>query len=303
MADHAWLRGLFPPIPTAFDATGGLLAPPPGWLPFLAHAGVDGVVALGSNGEAMQLTETERQTWIRAVKRALPDSLHLIVGTGADSTRATIERTKAAADEGAEAALVVTPFYYRKQLTAEALRGHYAAVAEASPIPILIYNIPPHTGYDLGTDWIVTIALESEIAGIKESSGDLSRLPELRARLGPDFVLLTGSGEKFLDALELGADGSIAALANLAPATMVAIQEAFSEPDLEEASRLQRRIAPLGEALSRSYGVPGMKAGVRLLGYDHGEPRAPLPGLTGGEVSSLRSLLHDAQLLPHAIAT
>jgi dihydrodipicolinate synthase/N-acetylneuraminate lyase len=303
MGDRQWLKGLFPPIPTAFDEDGSLRPPPEGWLEFLAGTGLDGVVALGSNGEAMSLTEGERQTWLRAIRAELPPPLRLIAGTGADSTVATIERTLAAADLGAEAALVIAPFYFRRHVTADGLRRHYQAVAKASPIPILIYNIPPHMGYDLGTDWIISIAQNSNLAGIKESSGDLARLPRLRERLGPDFALLTGSGEKLLDALELGADGGIAALANLAPAASVAIRQAFEDRDLDEAHRLQKTIAPLGESLTRGYGVPGMKAGVRLLGFDHGDPRPPLPPLPEAELPRLRGLLQDARLIPHALAS
>lgn len=303
MADHGWLKGLFPPIPTAFASDGSLVEPPAGWLEFLAAAGLDGVVALGSNGEAVQLTEAERLCWIRSVRRQLPPPLHLIVGTGADSTIATIERTRAAADEGAEAALVIAPSYYRRHLTAQALRRHYHAIADASPIPILIYNIPPHMGYDLGTDWMIAIAGHPNLAGMKESSGDLSRLPLLRRALGPDFALLTGTGEKLIYALISGADGGIAALANLAPATSVAVHRAWREHRLDQARRDQQLIAALGEALTRSFGLPGMKAGVRLLGYDHGDPRPPLPRLPAAEVPLLRRLLEEAQLLPRALAS
>jgi 4-hydroxy-2-oxoglutarate aldolase len=303
MADHGWLKGLFPPIPTAFRADGGLLEPPAGWLEYLAAAGLDGVVALGSNGEAAHLTEAERLAWIDSVRARLPRPLRLIVGTGADSTIATIERTRAAADHGAEAALVIAPSYYRRQLTAETLRRHYHALADASPIPILIYNIPPHMGYDLGTEWTIAIAGHPNLAGMKESSGDLTRLPRLRQALGPDFALLTGTGEKLIDALIGGADGGIAALANLAPATSVAIRQAWREHRLEQARREQQLIAPLGEALTRSYGLPGMKAGVRLLGYDHGDPRPPLPPLPAADVPVLRRLLEEAQLLPRALAS
>lgn len=303
MGDRRWLKGLFPPIPTAFSANGVLAPPPAGWLAFLEQSGLDGVVALGSNGEAPSLTEAERIAWIRSVKAALPAPLRLIVGTGADSTAATIERTKAAADQGAEAALVIAPFYFRRQLTADALRRHYDAVAQASPIPILIYNIPPHMGYDLGTEWIIAIARGSSVAGMKESSGDLSRLPVLRRELGPDFAILTGTGERLIDALTAGADGGIAALANLAPAESVAIRNAWREQRLEQARQLQQRIAPLGEALTGGYGVPGMKAGVRLLGYDHGDPRPPLPPLPAKELPLLRQLLEEAELLPHALAS
>src|SRR2546425_1697242 len=210
----AWLRGIFPPIATAFTADGGLRPPPSGFFAHVLDGGLDGVVALGSNGEATHLTETERLQWVRSVRTGLPAPLRLIVGTGAESTLATIERTRAAAAEGAEAALVIAPSYFRAQLTAEALRAHYYGVAEASPIPILIYNVPLHMGYDLGAEWIVRLTGPANIAGLTDSSGDIGRLPGLRTRLGPDFVLLAGAGEKLVDALEAGADAAVAPRAN-----------------------------------------------------------------------------------------
>ncbi len=186
-----WLAGIFPPIATAFAPDGALRPTPAGFLEFLRDGGLDGVVALGSNGEAAQLTEAERLQAIGWVRSALPSPLRLIAGTGAESTRATIERTRAAAAEGAEAALVIAPSYFRRQLTVEALRAHYHAVAEASPIPILIYNVPVHMGYDLGAEWIVRLAGHANISVMKDSSGDIARLPRVREQLGPDFILLT----------------------------------------------------------------------------------------------------------------
>jgi 4-hydroxy-2-oxoglutarate aldolase len=298
-----WLAGIFPPIATAFAPDGALRPPPAGFLEFLSDGGLDGVVALGSNGEAAQLTEAERLQAIGNVRSALPPPLRLIAGTGAESTRATIERTRAAAAEGAEAALVIAPSYFRRQLTVEALRAHYHAVAEASPIPILIYNVPVHMGYDLGAEWIVRLAGHANIAGIKDSSGDIARLPQLREQLGPDFILLAGAGEKLLDALEAGADGAIAALANLAPHASAGIRKGWREHHLDQARQLQRTIAPLGEALSGGYGVPGLKAALRLLGYDHGDPRMPLPPLAATELPTLRRLLDDAKLMPRALAS
>ena len=261
------------------------------------------MVALGSNGEAAHLTEAERLRYIGWVREALPAPLRLIAGTGGESTRATVERTRAAAAEGAEAALVIAPSYFRRQLTADALRAHYHGVAEASPIPILIYNVPVHMGYDLGAEWIVRLTGHANIAGLKDSSGDIGRLPGLRAHLGPDFVLLAGAGEKLVDALGAGADGAIAALANLAPHTSAGIRKAWLEQHPDQARQLQRTIAPLGEALSGGLGVPGLKAGLRLLGYDHGDPRLPLPPLAASELPALRRLMEDAKLMPRALAS
>jgi 4-hydroxy-2-oxoglutarate aldolase len=298
-----WLAGIFPPIATAFAPDGALRPPPAGFLEFLRDGGLDGVVALGSNGEAAHLTEAERLQAIGWVRSALPRPLRLIAGTGAESTRATIERTRAAAAAGAEAALVIAPSYFRRQLTAEALRVHYHAVAEVSPIPILIYNVPVHMGYDLGAEWIVRLAGHANIAGIKDSSGDITRLPRLREQLGSDFILLAGAGEKMVAALEAGADGAIAALANLAPHASAGIRNAWLERHSDQARQLQRTIAPLGEALTGGYGVPGLKAALRLLGYDHGDPRPPLPPLAASELPALRRLLEDAKLMPRALAS
>jgi 4-hydroxy-2-oxoglutarate aldolase len=299
----AWLKGLFPPIATAFAADGSLASPPEGYLEWLRDGGLDGVVALGSNGEAASLSDEERVTWIRSVKARLPSPLRLIVGTGAESTRATIERTRAAADLGAEAALVIAPSYYQRQLTVDALRCHYQDVADASPIPVLIYNVPAHMGYDLGAERMIAIAGHRNIAGLKDSSGDIGRLPQMRAALGGDFALLTGSGEKLLDALKHGADGGVAALANLAPAASANIRRAWRENRAQQAEQAQQRIAPLGQALTRGYGVPGLKAGLRLLGFDHGDPRPPLPPLPANELPELRRLLTEAELEPRALAS
>jgi 4-hydroxy-2-oxoglutarate aldolase len=301
--DAAWLRGIFPPIPTAFAADGRLQPPPAGFLELLRDSGLQGVVALGSNGEAAHLTEAERLQWIRLVRQALPSPLRLVAGTGAESTLATLQRTRAAAAEGAEAALVIAPSYFRRQLTVETLRAHYQAVAEASPIPILIYNVPVHMGYDLGAEWIVQLTGHPNIAGLKDSSGDIARLPRLRRQLGPDFILLAGAGEKMVDALDAGADGAIAALANLAPGASAGIRTAWLERRVDLARQLQTTIAPLGEALTAGYGVPGLKAGLRLQGYDHGDPRKPLPPLGASELAALRHLLEDAKLMPRALAS
>src|SRR2546423_1144707 len=189
----AWLLAVFPPIAPGFAPVGPVRPPPERFLEHLRDGGLDGVVALGSNGEAAQLSDGERLEWIRSVRTTLPTPLRLIAGTGAESTSATIARTRAAAAEGAQAALVIAPSYFRAQLTADALRAHYHAVADASPIPILIYNVPVHMGYDLGAEWIVRLTGHRNIAGLKDSSGDMARLPGLRAQLGPDFVLLAGA--------------------------------------------------------------------------------------------------------------
>lgn len=290
------LRGIFPPIPTAFTADGSLAPAVSPFLEWLTAAGLDGVVALGSNGEAASLTEPEREEWLSRVRAALPGSMRLIAGTGADSTRATIERTLAAADSGAEAALVITPFYFRKDLTPAGVVAHYEAVASASPIPILIYNVPAHTGWDFHPrDWAARLAAHPNIAGLKDSSGDLARIGYLRSVAPPDFMVLAGAGERMLAALEAGADGAIAALANVFPAECAAILGATRSGQGSRATAVQGQIAPLGEALTSRYGVRGLKAVLQMLGFDHGPPRAPVAALDESERALLHRLLGHAQ--------
>lgn len=299
--DAGWLRGVFPPIPTPFTDSGGLREPLPPFFQHLKEGGLDGVVALGSNGEATQLSDAERARWIGAVRARLPAPLRLIAGTGADSTPATIERTRVAADQGAEAALVVAPVYYRRDLTLDALRAHYHAVADASPIPVLVYNVPVYMGWDIPDEWIPPLAAHPKIVGLKDSSGRTERLPGLRAQVGADFVLLAGAGEKMVDAIEAGADGAVAALANLAPHACAGIRRMMMASKVSEARMLQAQIAPVGAALGKQHGIARLKMALRLQGFDHGPPRMPIPALGDAEVPELRQLLEAARLLGSAL--
>jgi 4-hydroxy-2-oxoglutarate aldolase len=232
------------------------------------------------------------------MRAALPSGLHLIAGTGAQSTRLTVALTTSAAEAGAEAALVITPSYYRREMTLEALRSHYRVVAAESPIPVIIYNVPANTGFDLPADWIPRLAEPDMIAGLKDSSGDLEKIRKVRGMLTKDFVVLAGAGEQLLDALRAGAEGAIAALSNLAPAETVSIRRAALAGDFETARWLQDRIRPVGLALSRTYGIPGLKRALQLQGYDHGDPRPPLQPLDDAQTVALSELLEEAVLVP-----
>jgi dihydrodipicolinate synthase/N-acetylneuraminate lyase len=293
----AWLRGVFPPVATPFAADGSLAAPVPGYFEHLAESGIDGVVVLGSNGEAPLLDERERLTWIRAARRSLPKPLRLVAGTGVNGTGATIRLTEAAAEAGAEAALVITPSYYRRNITVEALTAHYRAVAEASSIPIIIYNVPVFSGFDLPAEWLPAIASHPNVVGIKDSSGDLDRIRRIRAAMGPEFIVLSGAGERLMQAIEAGADGGIVALANVAPLACARVRAASFGGDRAVATQVQASVANVGVALTTRFGIPGLKAALRLQGYDHGPPRSPLRPLAKADLEALRALLEAAQLL------
>jgi dihydrodipicolinate synthase/N-acetylneuraminate lyase len=223
----------------------------------------------------------------------------LIAGTGGQSTRHTIELSRAAADAGAEAVLCITPHYFRREFSRDSIRAHYEEVAARSPVPVIVYNLPSHTGFDLPPEWLSGLADERfNLVGIKESSGDLGRVPVLRRQMGESFRILTGRGEQLAEAMQAGADGTIAALANLAPAGCAQVYSAARRKAWEEARAAERRIAPLGEALTARYGIRGVKTGLALEGFDHGPPRAPLAPLGEDAVADIRQLLEAAELLP-----
>jgi 4-hydroxy-2-oxoglutarate aldolase len=298
-----WLRGVFPPIPTPFTSDGALATPVRPFLEHLRDAGIDGVVALGSNGEAVSLSDRERLDWVVALRAAMPAPLRLIVGTGAQSTRATIELTRAAASAGAEAALVITPSFYRRDLTAAAQLAHFETVAEQSPIPIIVYNVPGNTGVDLPAEWFLALPPHPNIVGIKDSSGDLAKLARIHHGLRNELVLLAGVGEQLADAMAAGADGGVPALANLAPAACARIRAAMAVNDVPVARRLQDQVAPVGRALSTRDGIARLKAALQMLGFDHGLPRPPLPPFPEVERPALRAILERAALLPGPIPT
>ncbi len=291
------LSGVFPPIPTPFDAAGAvdaraLAANLKHWNRFALR----GYVVLGTNGEAALLDLEERAHVLEAARDGIPDDRLLIAGTGCQSTRETIELTTRASRLGADAALVLTPSYYRAQMTRDVLRRHYHAVADASKIPVLIYNMPACTGIDLDVDTIAAIANHANIVGIKDSGGDVTKLGAIKERLGEGFTVLAGSGGFFLPALSVGAAGGVLALANIAPAECLEIHAHYLAGDWTGASELQLRMIPLNSAVTSRWGVPGLKQAMDLLGLCGGPVRPPLVGLADAHVAELRQILKTAGL-------
>lgn len=294
----ALLWGIFPPVPTAFGPDGALDVPAfQTHVGRMAAAGVAGVVALGSNGEAAHLSEDERLRVLEAARAALPPPGLLLAGTGFDGTRPTIAFTRRAAQAGADAAVVVTPSYFRRHIDRRGWITHYHAIAEASPIPVVIYNMPPYTGVDLDGDVIAELAQHPNIAGLKDSSGDVRKLAALVAAVPNHFSVLAGSFGFLLAALSVGARGGILALANLAPRACLELAAAAAAGSLEEAERLQQAYQPLNGAVTAHYGVPGLKAAMALCRMPVGPPRSPLLPLGEQDQRELAVLLREAGLL------
>jgi 4-hydroxy-2-oxoglutarate aldolase len=293
------IQGIYPPVPTFFDENEDLdLATLREHLIRLKAAGITSFVALGSNGEAVHLDRDERHVVIATARAVAGSQGQVLAGAGTDSTRGTIALCQLAAEAGADVALVLPPSYYRARMDAAALRAHYLAVADASPIPVMIYNMPANTaGLDLDAETILTLSAHPNIAGMKDSSGNVAKLAEVVAGARADFVTLAGSAGFLLPALVVGARGAIAALANIAPKECLELVALFEASRLEEARALQARLIPVNTAVTSGYGVPGLKAALEFVAHYGGAPRRPLAPLGQGERVRLRSLLAEVDLL------
>lgn len=293
------LRGVLLPFPTNFDAGGevdarALRSNVERW----NHTGVSGYVALGSTGERVHLDERERLSVVEAAREAVPSELALVVGVGEQSTRATLGDARRMAGAGAEALLVLTPHFYRGAMTAEALHDYFSAVADASPVPVLLYNIPQNTGVTLAPETVARLAAHENILGVKDSSGDLLALTEtlrLAREVREDFVVMTGHGGALYAALCAGTRASILAVGCVAPELCVAVHEAVGGGDYERARALHARLAPLAAAVTTRYGIGGLKAALELLGYAGGSVRAPLREPNKDARREIARLLEEAR--------
>ncbi len=290
------LAGIYPPIPTFFTESGELdLATLRRHLKRLTapeHMSIAGIVALGSNGEAAHLDEQERQQVISFIREETPATIPVLAGASAQSTRATIALCEAAARAGAEAALILPPSYFRTQMSREALVRHYLAVASASPLPTVIYNMPASTGgLDLDAETIIAISEHPRVLGVKDSAGNVTKLAEIAAKARQGFRVMAGSAGFLLPSLVVGATGAVAALANVAPRQCRMVIDLFQQGQLEEARTLQARLVPINTAVTSRYGVPGLKAALELAAGYGGLPRPPLLPLTSSEQEQIKKLL------------
>lgn len=271
------LDGVFPPLPTPFTPDDRIDA-------FAIRHNLDalfaspirGVVVLGSNGEAPLIGDDDSIRAIEAARQAVPRDRVFIAGTGRESTRDTITFTKRAAAAGADAALVRTPSFFKAHLTAEAFTGHYTRVADASPIPILLYNYTALTGVTLPAAAVALLATHPNIVGMKESGTDDALIAVYGAHAGAAFRLLGGTVTALHASIASGATGAILAAAVVAPRQCVALFDLFVAGRDEEARALQQRIIALNKYVTATYGVAGLKLAQDLVGQRGGLPRLPM---------------------------
>ncbi|HHX65599.1 MAG TPA: dihydrodipicolinate synthase family protein [Chloroflexi bacterium] len=292
------ITGVYPPIATPFDADGRLdAAALADNVACWNETGLDGYVVAGSNGENVLLDADEVVEAVRVVRRAaLPDQ-RVIAGTGLQSTAATIRLTRAAAEAGADTVLVLTPSFYSGEMTPAAFIAHYQAVADASPVPVLLYNVPKFTHVNISPATVAQLAGHENIVGIKDSAGDIAQIIEFLRLCPPEFSVILGNGPAFLSGLQAGAVGGILALANVAPRECVAIHRLLSEGRVDEARKIHFRMMPVGRAVTSQFGIAGLKAALDILGYYGGPPRRPLLPADDATHASIRNILSEAGLL------
>lgn len=277
------LRGIFAPITTPFGEDETLdLAALAANIEKYNRTGMAGYVVVGSTGESVYLSETEKlKAWETARKAAAPEKT-LIAGTGCEGTAATIALTRRAAELGCHAVLVRTPSYFKAQMTDQVQERHFRAVADVSPVPVLLYSVPQFTGLALEGPLVAKLAQHPNIIGIKESSGHLTRVADILRLVPPGFHVLNGSATTLYPALCLGAGGAILAIACALPELSVELYESFRRGDHQQARELQKRLHEPTVAVTSRYGIAGLKFALELRGYAGGRPRPPLLPLQAG---------------------
>ncbi len=287
------LDGVFGPVVTTFKRDSGDIDREAFTKNAKAHmaAGLLGLVVCGSTGEAALLSEMERLEILEDARRAVPPGKMVIMGTGSESTRLTIRRCHEAHSVGADAVLVVAPHYYSNAMTTEALRAHYVKVADASPLPVLLYNIPKYMHFKLSPELVADLAHHQNIVGIKDSSGDLELLAGYLQAQSTSFSVLTGNGGQLHHAIVAGARGGILAVALFAGERSVAIFNAHNKGDHASAEAMQAEMKPLAAAIVAELGVPGVKAAMDAIGLHGGPVRGPLMDLDAAGRERVAGLL------------
>ncbi len=286
------LRGVFAPVPTPFDDderfdARRFRAALSRW----AATPLCGVVVLGSTGEAVLIDEHEADEVIDTGRQAWPRDRVFLVGTGRESTAATVRATRRAAELGADGVLVRTPGFYKSQMTGEAFVRHYRAVADVSPVPILLYNFTAVTGVNIQPPEVAALAAHPNIAGIKESGTDVAQIAEFVSGAPTGFAVLGGSATVFFAALSVGATGGILALACVVPELCARLFDLAIGGRRDEARALQRALVPLARLIGPIYGIGGLKSALAMVGYDVGRPRSPLVSMPEAGVAPMSGAL------------
>ena len=263
---------------------------------FFIESGVSEVMCLGSTGEAAALTKEERIKVTETTVKATNNRVPVMVGTGAPTTREVIEQTKEAKNAGGDSVMIVTPFY--EIPTQEGLYRHYATIAEAVNIPIVLYNIPPHTNVEIGLHTLERLVEIDNIVALKDSSGNLSYFGEVMRLVGDKIGVLTGGDDVTLPCFALGCHGAILALCNISPRQVVDMYQAVQQKEMAKAQQLYYQLLPIARAISVPQNFPApLKEAVTMLGRPAGLAREPIMPVSAPEKEAVREALKTANLL------
>jgi len=291
-------HGVYVPVPTPFRGDEIAVERLKSNLARWNETPLSGYVVLGSTGEFPMLSEAERDAVLVAARAAIPGDKAFIAGTGTNSTLHTIRQTKRAAEIGADAAIVLTPHYFTKGFSQPAAQvRHYLAVAEASPIPILLYNFPLNTGINLEPDTVARIAEHPNVCGIKDSSGNMPQAAHIIHLTPKTFHVMVGSASALLPALPIGASGGVLALAAIAAREFCEVYSLAKQGRWEEANAIAARMVLADRGVPGRYGIGGLKAALDLQGFYGGPCRAPLGTPDGDGIEEIKESLASAGLL------
>lgn len=291
--------GVFAPVVTTFYPESGDVDLASFAANVRAHlaAGLHGIVVTGSTGEAALLDWDERAALVDTAREMVPPDRRLLVGTGAESTRACLKLTRDAAARGADAVLVVAPHYYGAAMTEAALSHHYRAVADASPVPVMLYNIPKYMHFAIPASLVAELARHENVIGIKDSSGNRDLFAAYMESQSSTFSVLTGNGPMWHHALTVGSRGGILAVALFAAALSMEVYDAEQRGDRDGAAAAQARLTPLGAKIVGEMGVAGVKAAMDLVGLAGGPVRSPLLPLDASQRAAVGELMSAAELV------
>ena len=296
------LRGIIPALATPFDDRGVLAVDRLREnMARYNKVGLSGYLANGSTGESVMMDRAEFEKLLAAVRETAADGRILIAGTGVDSTAEAISRTEFAAKLGYDYALVLPPYFYKPMLKSDVLVEHYRRVADASRIPLLLYSVPQFTGVAIEVDVAARLAEHPNIAGMKDSSGNVDRMGSILASVPGAFQLVTGAASTIYPSMILGGKGAILALATFLPEICIALYTAVTAGDSVKALELQRRIFPPSQKIVGARGISGVKYAMDRRGYYGGPARRPLLPLQEAEKKEVESLL--AAFAPAVAAT
>jgi 4-hydroxy-2-oxoglutarate aldolase len=288
------LNGVFPPMLTPFKKNGELdldahLFNLEKWNGY----SLKGYLVLGSNSETIYLSEAEKLELIKNTAQHMSKDKVLLAGTGMESTRETIDLTNKAASLGVQAALILTPFYYKSGMTTQALIHHFESIANHSDIPIMIYNVPKFTQINVDKELVSTLSQHHNIIGMKDSLGDVNQLKSFLEIVPPDFTVMSGTASSWYPGLKIGIQGAIMALANIAPAECIAIADFFKLGKIQDPEALHQRMLPVNTAITATYGIAGLKFAAELTGFKGGYVRQPLLELNEIQRNEIRQIIED----------